>query len=81
MIDAISVLKLDAEQIKKLANRMPLSLFAPLLIRYHSDAFLQEDWEHHLRAALIARMKTFDDAMQTQLHQMIRASRRSPEDA
>ena len=81
MIDAIAVLKLDAEQIKTLSNQLPLSLFAPLLIRYHSDAFLQEDWEHHLRAALIARMKTFDDAMQTQLRQMIRASRRSPEDA
>ena len=81
MIDAIAVLKLDAEQIKTLSNQLPLSLFAPLLIRYHSDAFLQEDWEHHLRAALIARMKTFDDAMQAQLRQMIRASRRSPEDA
>ena len=81
MIDAISVLELDAEQIKTLSNQLPLNLFAPLLIRYHSDAFLQEDWEHHLRAALIAHTRTFDDAMQTQLHQMIRASRRSPEDA
>ena len=80
MIDAISVLELDAEQIKTLSNQLPLNLFAPLLIRYHSDAFLQENWEHHLRAALLARMKTFDDAMQTQLRQMIRASRRSPED-
>ena len=80
MIDAIAVLKLDAEQIKTLSNQLPLNLFAPLLIRYHSDAFLQENWEHHLRAALIARMKTFDDAMQTQLRQMIRASRRSPEE-
>ena len=79
MIDAINVLELDAEQIKTLTNRLPLSLFAPLLIRYHSDAFLQEDWEHHLRAALIARMKTFDDAMQTQLRQLIRTSRRLPE--
>ena len=80
MIDAISVLELDAEQIKTLSNQLPLNLFAPLLIRYHSDAFLQENWEHHLRAALLARMKTFDDAMQTQLRQMIRTSRRSPED-
>lgn len=81
MIDAINVLELDAEQIRALSNQLPLNLFAPLLIRYHSDAFLQENWEHHLRAALIAHMRTFDDAMQTQLHQMIRASRRSPEDA
>lgn len=80
MIDAIAVLKLDAEQIRALSNQLPRNLFAPLLIRYHSDAFLQEDWEHHLHAALLARMKTFDDAMQTQLRQMIRASRRSPEE-
>lgn len=56
MIDAIAVLKLDAEQIRALSNLLPLNLFAPLLIRYHSDAFLQENREHHLRAAKMEQL-------------------------